>query len=46
MQRPMMVVGERIYTKLLDLIWRMDHGEGYRTPEEIEAWNTGSRAHE
>ena len=31
-------VGERIYTKLLDLIWRMDHGEGYRTPEEIEAW--------
>ncbi len=39
-------VGERIYTKLLDLIWRMDHGEEYRTPEEIEAWNTGSRAHE
>ena len=30
-------VGERIYTKLLDLIWRMDHGVGYRTPEEIEA---------
>ena len=30
-------VGERIYTKLLDLIWRMDHGVGYRSPEEIEA---------
>ena len=30
-------VGERVYTKLLDLIWRMDHGVGYRTPEEIEA---------
>lgn len=30
-------VGERVYTKLLDLIWRMDHGAGYRTPEEIEA---------
>ena len=30
-------VGERIYTKLLDLIWRMDHEVGYRSSEEIEA---------
>ena len=30
-------IGERLYAELLDLIWRMDHGEGYQTPEEIEA---------
>jgi len=30
-------VGERIYTALLDLIWRMDNGEGYIEPEEAEA---------
>lgn len=30
-------VGEKLYTKLLDLIWRMDHGAGYQSPEEIEA---------
>lgn len=29
--------GERLYTKLLDLIWRMDHGAGYVPAEEIEA---------
>jgi hypothetical protein len=30
-------VGERLEAKLLDLIWRMDHGAGYMSPEEIEA---------
>ena len=30
-------IGERLYTKLLDLIWRMDHGAGYQSPEEM-AW--------
>ncbi|MBQ9008166.1 MAG: hypothetical protein IJ088_02380 [Clostridia bacterium] len=30
-------VGERLYCQLLDLIWRMDNGEGYREPAEIEA---------
>lgn len=30
-------VGEKLYAELLDLIWRMDHGAGYQSPEEIEA---------
>ena len=30
-------IGKRMYSEALDLIWRMDHGEGYQTPEEIEA---------
>ncbi len=30
-------IGEKMYAELLDLIWRMDHGAGYQTPEEIEA---------
>ena len=29
--------GERMYSQLLDLIWRMDHGDSYIEPEEIEA---------
>ena len=29
--------GERMYSQLLDLIWRMDHGNDYREQEEIKA---------
>ncbi len=29
-------IGERLYTELLDLIWKMDNGPGYISPEEAE----------
>ena len=29
--------GERLYSELLDLIWRLDNGPDYQPPEEIEA---------
>lgn len=30
-------VGKKIYSGLLDLIWRLDNGPDYKTPEEITA---------
>ena len=29
--------GEKLYSALLDLVWRMDNGPDYQSPEEIEA---------